>query len=151
VPDRDLRNRRTTRSSVIVVRRHVLLAVLIASLMSAAAFVLTNRTSSAHPAVPGVSEFSDQPSTASVVDSPLGAIAALVAERAERIGEVARSDGRQPTRHARSIDWALAMVVATAAIAALTIALARRRTGRTAVRAGRVAPARAPPLFLSHS
>jgi hypothetical protein len=135
------------------VRRYVLVALLFSSLVGAGAFAVggaggpTTATSSA-TALAG-SELEDRHPSAAVAGAP-DVLDAVVGERTERLGELARSEARS-ARHARPVDWAIAVAVVASAVAALTIALARRRPGRAAVRVGRVPPSRAPPLSLSFS
>lgn len=96
-----------------------------------------------------ISGSSDARPTASVGESRSGMVDAAALDRTERLGEVGRRDGRSATRHQWTLDWAVALAVAAVVLAALSITIARRRTGHPTIRIGRVAPARAPPLSIA--
>ena len=130
--------------------RRLLLGVLLASL-GTAAFALLAAASDPRQPTSGEARLTDLRTTVSIVDAPSGAVDAVLGERVERGGEVARSEARQSARHQRTVLWGVTAVIAALIITALSMTIARRRTGRTAIRAGRVAPARAPPLSFACS
>ena len=127
--------------------RRLLLVVLLASLSTAAFASLEEASGPLLPAA-GVSGLSDTRPTASATESPSGTVDAVLGERMERVGEVARSEHRQQSRHLRTPLWGLAALVAALMVTALLLTIARRRTGRTAIRAGRIAPARCTTALL---
>lgn len=140
-----------------MLRRHLTAPIVLGTVVAAiAAFSLVGGANGGGPAparVPATaivgSGFADERPTASFAEPRSGTVEAAALDRTERLGEVGRNDSRAHTRHPRTPDWAIALVVTTVALAALSITIARRRAGRTAVRIGRVAPARAPPLSIA--
>lgn len=130
--------------------RRLLLVVLLASLGTAALTSLEAASGPLHP-TRSVPEVSDLGPTASIAEAPSGTVDAVLAERIERVGDVARSENRQPSRHQRTPLWGVTALVAALMVTALLLTIARRRTGRAAIRVGRIAPARAPPLSFACS
>jgi hypothetical protein len=137
-------------SSVDGVIRRLLLVVLFASLGTAAFTSLEVASGSLRP-TRGMPEVTDLHPTASVAEAPSAAVDAVLVERVERVGEVARSESRQPSRHHRTPLWGVAALVAALTVTALLLTIARRRTGHAAIRIRTIAPARAPPLSFAGS